>query len=490
MSTGTASSPNAFYRGMFERRDRATLELVAEAKRFIECFYGDAKWRDALRAEPDTATSLFAAKGLRISPESVRSRWDPALSEDLLRQQPAGDREDALRAWQGWNADLAGLRDLLRAAADTDGVNPAFDRWRTRQARRMTHELDPNTVASIPNALAAYELSRGCSVGCWFCGVSAERFQGHMPYDADSAVLWRGMLQTMVDRFGRAAASGFCYWGSDPSDNPDYLRFSDDHLAVTGGRPQITTAAPFKSPALLEAMLDPDPGARHAPDRISVLTLRTLDQLHRSIDAQSMLHIDLVMHMKGSLMPKASAGRRRSSPRREEGPALAPVEQGTIACVVGFLVNLPERRVKLVAPCRADDANPDGYRVFAEERFGDAASYAAAIDALLADHVRESPRPDVALRFHPALDVAMEGGQLRIRSFSQEGRFPPFAFVPRLVDLVEARRHSIDELLGILSGEFPTQGIAIGAVVQDMFEHGLLDETGSADPQGKVLVHA
>lgn len=86
---------------------------------------------------------------------------------------------------------------------ETARIHPGFDSWRSRQERRMMHQLNPVTFAAIPNALVADELSSGRPVGCWFCGVLAERFVGSAGHDADGP-LWRGMPGTMVARFGDA----------------------------------------------------------------------------------------------------------------------------------------------------------------------------------------------------------------------------------------------------------------------------------------------
>ncbi len=40
----------------------------------------------------------------------------------------------------------------------------------------------------------------------------------------------------------------------------------------------------------------------------------------------------------------------------------------TIACVAGFLINLPERQLRLVSPCAPSDAWPDGYRTLEAAR--------------------------------------------------------------------------------------------------------------------------
>ena len=71
----------------------------------------------------------------------------------------------------------------------------------------------------------ACELSKGCSVGCWFCGVSASKLGGHFEYTPDNGALWKGILNTIREFTGDASGGqGFLYWATDPRYNPDYAR--------------------------------------------------------------------------------------------------------------------------------------------------------------------------------------------------------------------------------------------------------------------------
>lgn len=466
---GTNASPLAsvtdYYAATYARRSADELALIAQVKRFTERWSGDAAWRSALAASPDSAASLFMAAGLSIDPAQLACKWHP----DADAHEPGL----AWQVWTDWAADLRTLRDLLRRAASTAATFPEFERWRQRQARRMAHELDPITFEAIPNVIAAYELAQGCSVGCWFCGVAAEGFRGSVVHNAQTAALWRGMLGAMVSRFGDAAATGFCYWASDPSDTPDYAAFAEDHRRITGWRPQITTARPFASAALLAELLDTPKEHRHANDRISVLTKRVLDRLHAEFDCMALLHVDLVMQLKGAVMRKAKSGRGRRRERDDDG---APFEQGSIACVSGFLVNLPERSVRMVSPCRATDQWENGYRIFGERRFDDAAGFGAAIDSLVADNVSDGPHPASPLGINESMKLAFDAQGLVIRTGAHEGRVGNFRFLPRLIEMLRAANHTETELIRTVGAEYPDDLIAVPAVIRDLFENGVLDE--------------
>ena len=201
----------------------------------------------------------------------------------------------------------------------------------------------------ITHPILAFELSAGCSIGCWFCGISADRFRGNFPYTRENATLWRDILDHAVDLFGPGAQSGFCYWGTDPSDNPDYPKFLEDYYAITGLLPQTTTAAPLKDMALTREVMRLGEKHRCVINRFSILNLKMFEAVHAAFSAEELLGVELVMQNRESLIAKARVGRAKERQQKLESagkPAsIAGVEseQSTIACASGFLVNMVAR---------------------------------------------------------------------------------------------------------------------------------------------------
>ncbi len=66
----------------------------------------------------------------------------------------------------------------------------------------------------------AYARDVAPSVGCWFCGLSADRFKGYYDYSKEHAELWHGVVGVASEMFGSAASTGVCYWATEPMDNP------------------------------------------------------------------------------------------------------------------------------------------------------------------------------------------------------------------------------------------------------------------------------
>ena len=118
------------------------------------------------------------------------------------------ERWPLLRLWHAQAVDLERAVTAFREAGGCPEANPRFHVWRQRQIRRAKGEL--GSVANIiGQAVLSFELSAGCSIGCWFCGVSAERFRGNFAYDRENARLWRGILEESLGLFGTVAQTGF-----------------------------------------------------------------------------------------------------------------------------------------------------------------------------------------------------------------------------------------------------------------------------------------
>ncbi|MCG8454935.1 MAG: hypothetical protein MI919_01540, partial [Holophagales bacterium] len=120
--------------------------------------------------------------------------------------------------------------------------------------------------------------------------------------------------------------------------------------------------------------------------RFSVLTLKMLNRIHEEFTPEELARVELVLLNKESQIVKANAGRFREKAAKK--PQLRTHEENkmpldrdlldqwqeyagpsSIACVSGLLINLVEKTVKLVTPCKASDRWPLGYIVFEEGIF-------------------------------------------------------------------------------------------------------------------------
>lgn len=483
MSHADTSPAARYYRQVLKARDPETFAKLARIKRFMERLCGDLQFRLDLAAHPYDPQVVIDPLGLDLDAESLRPLYDLRYCKhrrklDELEPWPLA------RLWDAWLADMIGHRDVIAATGKDLETNPAYSGWRARQMRRVKSEIG-RASDGIVHASMAVELSEGCTVGCWFCGISAERFKGYLPYTPENATLWKEVLVAYRDVFGQASQSGFCYWATDPSDNPDYPRYLRDFHDIIGHLPQTTTAAALKNLDLTREILAMEREMGSVVNRFSVLSKKQLDQIHATFTPDELMMVELVQQQKESLNGISDTGRAHERKvRLEEAGKMAEVAKenfqiGTIACVSGLLLQMVPKRVQLVTPTRMSTRWPKGYRVVAEADFEDAASFRAAIEGFRDHHMRQQiyAQDRVAIRWD--LEPAIEGDQLVFRNEMTTQSLDLVDGLREIAPEVVEGRHTVAELLqaAIQRGANPFEA---QAALRMLFDNGLLDEEGWA----------
>ncbi len=475
------------YRKIFDSRSTEEMHTLARIKRFMECVMGDDEFRHDLSAHLEDPRPVAAARGIDLDPRLMRPLFQHGMTHLRFARGEAAYPLAIL--WDQYIREMLEHRDSLRDHASTAIANPRFQTWRERQMRRVMSECGVSG-GSITHPLAAFELSDGCSVGCWFCGISAERFKGALSYTEETRTLWRGVLETMVHHFGDAAQSGFCYWATDPMDNPDYPRFIEDYYEMTGYLPQTTTAAPLKDVRLTREVMDIFWKYRSITNRFSILSKKMLRRVHEEFTADELMPVELVLQNKEALVSKAKAGRARDRQKRlrasgkDDRIALKNADHTTIACVSGFLINMLAGTIQLVTPTRPSDRWPKGYKVLGERRFDGVGAFDAAIDDLLENEVGtelESTAPAVLradLRYEPT-----ERG-FALVSASSRHACEGMPFAPKLGHLVSTGTETYGSVLRELVGGGEDL-LLVNQVLEDLYRNGVFEESRA----GLVTMH-
>jgi radical SAM family RiPP maturation amino acid epimerase len=484
------------YREILDRHDAEELRTLAHTKRFLERYVADPRFRSKLQEKPDAPQLVAEAYGIAIDPSQAL----PLFSTDHMRFRFSEEeaRWPVAKTWDDYQSEMAECRMLHQRAGDCADASPRFDAWRQRQIRRARGELGA-MGSVITHPILAFELSAGCTVGCWFCGVSAGRFRGNFVYSVENARLWRTILDHCVDLFGTAAQIGFCYWATDPTDNPDYPRFIADYHTVTGSLPQTTTAAPLKNPAFTREILRLSDQHRCVINRFSILTLRMLDAVHAVFSAEELMKVDLVLQNRESLTSKAIVGRAReraqpAAPGRPVSTPIADPDHSTICCVSGFLVNMVDRSIQLVTPTRCSDRWPLGYRVFGKRRFATAPEFRAGVEELIDAHMPEEIASADVLSFRDDLTYHRNPNSFELRTRNGHFALGGFPGAGRLGDMIHKGGMTAGEIQAVLTRS-GADIFVIADVMQQLFDRGLLSEDpklggiGSAvvDQKGRVL---
>ena len=470
----------------------ARVRMVAGMKRFFECYCADP----AFRARVATDATAPAAEGISIDPADV--------SEFLRRNQPGqafSELTGNLRLYQDFRMDTQGGLNMIDLASSSNNV--PFKAWRERQLARLRFDFS-GLGDLVVRPAAAFELSKGCSVGCWFCAISAERLTGIFAYADTGGALWRSVVKGLSEIIGTAAGSSFCYWATDPFDNPDYETFASDLHALTGVFPPTTTALPLKNLARTRTFIELSQSKGCRLNRFSLLTLPMIQRVHRELSPEELLFVELVLQNPEALVftdfPRVEPAIRVRAGRALVDEAVAArrnvqTAPGTIACIVGFLVNMVERTVQLVSPCIAGEDWPMGYRVHDQGRFSDGATFERELERMIGRNMALAVDFNEIPRFLSGIEYTQlaDGFRLATPAYCLEFRSPmspPQGFPYQ--DFGALIRAETMPAVNI-SAELERRGVSsrdVKRAFELLYRYGVLTETAFHGPRATVPLAA
>ena len=445
----------------------------ANIKRFHERWIADPAFRASFPSDPARLASAF---DLRVDPEEMRPFWDPRTREAIgLRK---AEYAPVAKRFLDFVGRLGRHRNQEIRSIQPD--DPRFAQWRTRQIYRLNLEVG-TALSPNPHIPLSFELSRGCSVGCWFCSASPPKLGDVFRYTRENARLWRDVLEATRHVAGLAPTS-ICYYGTDPFDNPDYERFTRDFSEVHGEIPYTSTTLPLRDVERTRRLI-----ARSGPNRLrfSVLSVGMLNKIHTAFTPEEMLLVDVALRNEGSTQSHQMnfAGRAREHVKTYQRHHPGDPLIDTPSCRSGFLFNLVDRLIRLSSPCAPDDRWPNGERVYEEAYFDNGADVARILEDMIARHMSTVPSQQRTLRFQRCLqfESTAEGFNLNSRYLRQ--RFKNLAATPfmgRLGSLVDSGRHTAEQVIEIL-------GPGCADILNHLFRMGLLDDEPVAAGSGSLI---
>lgn len=429
-------------------------------KRFTELAIGDPSFRAGLFNNP---SDIVRQWGIDVDPRRLRFIWDPEYQE---RHDFGADDSD-VQEYLAWTAAkrekaLSWLRFL-----EEETPSP-FREWRRRQANRYATQAVDGSLRRKRLLPCAIELSKGCTIGCDYCGLAAERLQAVARFNRQkNQELFTQVLLMMKEFVGHGAATGFLYWATDPFDNPDYEKYLTVFDQILGIPPQTTTAAWGRNLRRTRSFLQLRQRMDGIWDRFSVNSLDDLYLLMQNFSARELANVELVLHNPGSLREKCVAGRG--------GEADSEAKVGSIACVSGFLINLHDRSIRLISPCTDFERWPLGYAIYKEGNFresiGQLKEFVSECETEVFGKVwDECIKPKLRSDFKK-IDDGLHGGPIALKT-----NFARLVFNTELEkSLLRAinGERSIGELIKTMSHNYhPAQTYQ---VIKDLHENGVFE---------------
>ncbi len=495
----TATKSNTRFNSYKDVLNAFTQELpvIAQIKRFMECYSGDREFQEKIDKNHNDPVLLKRLRdiGVEISPNDLSIFWSkseeignlitkivdpmaaPMQESDVDNLDLSLDKYPLAKLWIEWIKANRALIKKRNVAGITK--NPRFKAWQKRRVNSAKGELG-FFAESIDHPLFAFELGRGCSVGCWFCGFSAKKLSAVFEYTPENRTLWREIVKTGVDIFGQGAGSALCYWATEPVDNPHYLDFLKDYREITGGVLCTATAAPLRDASWFRSLVSFYKGVPLPWPRISILSLSMLKGVHKTYTPDELRDCGLLMQMEDSARLKAKSGRiigdEKASLSGLELSDDAPyIPQGSIACVTGFLVNMVDSTIKMISPCYASERWPHGYRVFAEAVFEGADGYRAALERIVEENAMENVSINTILAFRDDLRFTAADDGFTLVSPNSKHNMKGKGYHKRLGELISQGDKAYGEIFDILTAEGASP-FELAETITRLFDKGFLDE--------------
>jgi radical SAM family RiPP maturation amino acid epimerase len=476
--------------------DRSSRHAIAHTKRFLERLEGDRDFRHTAVQDPSALDGLLDGIGIElpasalqpfcrlVGPECRTPEARQAILHELRTSYPLG---------QLWDAWVRSRNEQHRIA---EGEAIPTDRrllsWRRRRIERAKSEcLRDVSLNTFP--LFAFELSRGCSVQCWFCAWDPPKLEAYFPHTPENQQVWREILSVAWELFGPACRTAVCFHATDPTDNPDYFEFLRDVRELYGIHPQTTTARPLKDKAWTRELLRLQDAVPHSFDRFSVLTVNELRKIHAAFSAEELVNVGLAFQNPGALTHKARSGRTFPQHNRLEAeerlmqdePIPQMVPPGTIECTCGYLVNMLDRSVRLISPCYASDRWPLGYTVHAEGTFRDSVEFRDVILRSVERSMTEHKEAGDRIAFREDLTYVERADGFVLTSRYRQHAAKQSRLVAQLGELIRCGTFTTGEITDrmILEG---MSGLDVAAWLDRLYQGGLLADTAVADAESEI----
>lgn len=465
--------PKGTYPPYLTRISEKELSLIAHAKRFKERYTADPAFRDMVAKDPKKAARKYSIK---IDPEEIRPIWDPIEGLKYSQQNiPPGyllklcmEYEKAIIDWTTQHKSIESI------------ANPDFGVWRQRQIARSNSEMGMFLNHKIVHAPVCFELSAGCTVGCWFCAISADRFAGAFAYTPENKILWKEVLEATLNIAGTAARSGFCYWATDPFDNPDYEKLIVDYHTIIGSLPGTNTAMSFKDIPRTKSLIHMWENYGFTCNHLSILTVKILNKIHEEFTPEELIWTTLNLVNKNSTTKKATAGRALEKIKKlnrqdnEYQEIKAELTQGTIACVSGFLFNMVEKKVRLISPCKASDRWPKGYIVFDEGSFTCGKDLKVLLECMIKNNMALTLENNMIIKFRSDLQYKQLSHGFELKSEYSTQKIENPVYGRQFGELIQSGSRTVDEIIERISslGATPNE---IQLSIDALYKNGLLE---------------
>ena len=322
-----------------------------DIKRFIDTWNGDDEFRTLFLDTPSLAIQNW---DLHAHVKEVH----PFCVEQYIKGNHTLLGIESLPGLEAYRTLLQHRASQINAKQTAHFTNSAFNSWLLRQINYFRTQVPDAWAANNPHIPIAVELTHGCSMACPFCAGAAEPLAVNLPSYNQYREQFSTLLTLLKQFLGLKKARGLLYYFTEPFDHPEYEDYLRTAHHLLNGLVSTTTAAWFRNIPRTRSFLDMVQNLEIPYNRFSINSKKQFRKCMEEFSPQELMHVGLVYNY-----PQAAESILCAAGR---GKNISSAILGSVACVTGFLVNLPLQRIQLVSPTLEIEKWPKGYRVLAE----------------------------------------------------------------------------------------------------------------------------
>jgi radical SAM family RiPP maturation amino acid epimerase len=350
------------------------------------------------------------------------------LTDKELANKYKTDAPETPKVVKEYRQFIAAKKLHAMSIRDVHVKHKGWETWRQRMVLATLWREGPVKYQRLVHAPFTIELTEGCTVGCWFCGVDAEKFQKPVELNNGTKDLYTSILHAFDQLAGNESAqTGFLYWATDPLDHPEYEWFLNEFHENLGFWPQTTTAQGMQHADRLRKMFKTIKNKNAFVQRFSMIRKKDLKEIRNYFTPEELFLCEQIPQYDNELSPKATSGRTRDIVLKKQAAGKKVgfhynlEDTSSIACISGFLINLVNKSIKLITPCNATDKWPLGYRILGEAIFNEKESAYETIKKLLDENIENTFKLESKVKLIRGVNLAcIENTKLRFERFGYE----------------------------------------------------------------------
>lgn len=362
------------------------------------------------------------------------------------------------------------MRDGVRENSTPDDYR--FAKWRKRQIKRCEMLYAKPQSDAVVHLSAAFELSKGCSVGCKFCGLNIGPLEKLFRATDENKKLWSDVVDAAAGIIGDSLGQSSCYYGTEPLDNPDLEYYLDDWFGRFGRYGQITTAVATRNIDRTHGLLKSLSLSGDTIYRFSVKSIDEFRTIMKEFTPEELFLVELLPQFEdapGNMFAKTG----RNAENNEYS--------GSISCLTGFLINMCEKSIRLITPVESSERFPLGQIEVMKEYFADGEEFTEKLKSMIS-RMKTILSPSDVLSLYDYLSYTTEDGKVKIYNKTGTGMLFDVSehkdILLKILELLREGKYTRKQIADKIESDLGfTDTIVVFYIINEFWAKGLITDS-------------